>query len=96
MDKYTKEILTRKDFRLLNHVYNNDEIPEEELDKMEVVGDGLEHLNNPKENTSNPNLSDLSLEEFESRSFRHSKSDINQELSLQNLQALNTNKHKIA
>lgn len=44
MEAYTEEILTRKDFRLLNNIFNNDEIGEQELNKMQVIGDGLEHI----------------------------------------------------
>lgn len=70
INEYTQEILTRKDFRLLNNVFNPTAITEKELDKMEVAGDGFEHLdifqNMPDGDESNSYLDGGSkyIEEF--------------------------------
>lgn len=52
INEYTTEILTRKDFKLLNNVFKNTLISEKELDEMEVAGDGFEHMhvNNTESN----------------------------------------------
>lgn len=83
IEEYTREILTRKDFRLLNNVFNPTTITEKELNNMEVVGDGFEHIdilhNRDEFNDSNSLFNDNSqlIEEVKtSGSLKKSKTTV--------------------
>lgn len=42
IDGYTNEVLTRRDFRLINNVFSITPITEDALDEMEVANDGVD------------------------------------------------------